>query len=274
MPTKLVIAGINAAVQIDEYHKLDLMLEPDPVTGYGPELGYLLTTGTTTASVATGGGILMQLEETDNVLTKVTIIGVGGSFGFPGLPSTGNFGDFVVTDIAATATSPTTIQSSLKLIDASATTSFMQLYAGATNTGSAGELHDGSTLNSNITITYDGLKIKGGSGHDIIENDATNGIVTEDNHDNDIVILAGAGASATVGTGANDQVTVGATNLGTNEDPGQALGETVTFGAGATAELLIGGTGTLVPNGFPASGPFDMNEWGYERDLKLDSLAA
>ena len=247
MPKKLDIAGIVDGVTIDHYHTLDLTLEPDPVTGFGPFLGDLVATGTTTASV-TGGGILMQLAETDNVLTTVTII-EGGSFGFPGSPSTGNYGDFVVTDIAATATSPTTIHSSLKLIDASATTSVMQLYAGATNTSSEGEFHKGSTLNSNITITYDGLTIEGGSGQNIIENDATNGIVTEGNHDNDDVILAGTGASAILGTGANDQVSVGASDLGTNEAPGQALGETVTFGTGAKATLLVG-AGDL----FPTSG--------------------
>jgi len=239
MPTKLVIAGINAGVQIDEYHKLDLTLEPDPVTGYGPELVYLVTTGTTTASVA-GGGIFMQLAETNNVLTKVTITGSGLSMSDPFGFGAANSGDAVVTDIAATATSPTTIHSSLKLIDASATTGFVQLYTGATNTSSAGHFVNGSTLNSNITVTYDGLKIKGGSGQDIIENDATNGVVTEGNHGNDCVILGGAGASATLGTGANDQVAIGATELGTNEAPGQALGETVTFGAGATAELFVG----------------------------------
>ena len=46
-----------------------------------------------------------------------------------------------------------------------------------------------------------------------------------------------------LGPVCNDQVAVGATELGTNEAPGQALGQTVTFGNGATAILFIGDTG-------------------------------
>ena len=44
----------------------------------------------------------------------------------------------------------------------------MKIYAGATN-------------HSLGTISYTGLTIKGGSGSDIIENDAKNGIVTDGN---------------------------------------------------------------------------------------------
>jgi hypothetical protein len=99
-----------------------------------------------------------------------------------------------VTDIAATASSPKTIQSSLKVIDASATTGRVEIFAGATNTGSAGPFDNGASLDPLVTITYTGLTIKGGSGNDFIENDAKNGIVTDGNGDFDFVILGGAGA--------------------------------------------------------------------------------
>jgi hypothetical protein len=113
---------------------------------------------------------------------------------FLGLPSaSSNPADGVVTDIDATATSPTKVHTSLALIDASATTGVVDILAGATNTSSAGDFRDGVSLNTNITITYTGLTIKGGSGLDLIENDAKHGIVTDGNHANDEVILGGAG---------------------------------------------------------------------------------
>jgi hypothetical protein len=100
-------------------------------------------------------------------------------------------------------------------------------------------LHDPrASLNANVTITYTGLTIKGGSGNDGIENDAKNGIVTDGNG-NDSVVLGGAGAKATLGTGT-DRVTVGESFIGTNETAGSALGDKVTFGNAATAKLVVG----------------------------------
>ena len=114
----------------------------------------------------------------------------------------------------------------------------MKIFAGATNTGGAGDFDDGTNLNPNITITYTGLTIKGGSGNDVIENDAKNGIVTDGNG-TDVVVLGGAGAKATLGTGTGDFVGVGSSDLGTNEAAGNALGDKVTFGAAATAKLFV-----------------------------------
>ena len=142
-----------------------------------------------------------------------------------------------MTDIAATATSPTKIHSSLTLIDALATTGGVQIFAGATNTSGAGHFDNGASLNPNITITYTGLKIIGGSGNDFIENDAKNGIV-HDGNGADLILLGGAGAKATLGTGTGDLVNVGSSNLGTSEAAGAALGDSVTFGVAATAELF------------------------------------
>jgi hypothetical protein len=180
--------------------------------------------------------VLHQLMEANNVLTTVT---VKGSEPFIlGSPSGhSNSGDGIVT-IVATATSPTTIHSSLKLIDASAMTGSVEIFAGATNTSGDGAFVDGGSLNANLTITYTGLTIKGGSGNDIIENDAKKGIVTDGNG-TDVVALGGAGAKAILGHGAFDLVAVGLSDLGTNEAAGNALGDSVTFGAAATASLVV-----------------------------------
>jgi hypothetical protein len=74
-------------------------------------LDFLVLKGTTSVSIASmgvTGGIndLHQLAEKDNVLTTVTISGSEDfALGVPTADS--NSGDGVVTDIAATATSPT-----------------------------------------------------------------------------------------------------------------------------------------------------------------------
>jgi len=214
------------------------------------DLGFLVSTGDPTVSIASNqsGTVtsgpstyneLGQLAETDNVLTTVTVSGatplyLGADTG------NANSGDGVVTDIAATAASATTVASSLTLIDASATIGGVNILAGATNTNAAGTFLNGGSLNANVTVTYDGLTIKGGSGQDSIENDANNGVVIEQNHADDFVDLGGANASATLGTGAGDSATVGYSDLGTNEVAGKALNDTITFSAGATALLSIG----------------------------------
>ena len=205
-------------------------------------LDFLVLKGTTSVSIASNGfsagfHVLHQLEEKDNVLTTVTISGPE-DFNI-GSQATSNLGDGVVTDIAATATSPTKIHSSLTLIDASATTGHVDIYAGATNTSGVGPFVDGASLNPNITITYTGLKIKGGSGNDLIENDAKNGIVTAGNGI-DHVFLGGAGAKAILGSGTGDVVAVGLSTLGSNEAAGAALGDSVTFGQASTAILFVG----------------------------------
>jgi hypothetical protein len=207
-------------------------------------LDFLVLGGTTSVTIASTGAIngtndLLQLAEKNNVLTKVTIN--GAEHLNLGLFAAGdaNSGDGVVTDIAATAASPTTIHSSLKLIDASSMPAGgVEIAAGATNTSGAGSFANGASLNANITITYTGLTIKGGSGNDGIENDAKNGIVTDGNG-NDSVELGGAGAKATLGTGT-DRAIVGLSGLGTNETAGSAVGDKVTFGAAATALLVVG----------------------------------
>jgi hypothetical protein len=208
----------------------------------GITLDFLVLNRTTPISidstgVAGGFNVLPQIEETNNSPTKVTISGPE-EFLLGSTTGNSNTGDGVVTDIAATAASPTKIHSSLTLIDASATTGFTDIFAGATNTSGSGPFRDGGSLNANVTITYTGLTIKGGSGNDIIENDAKNGIVTVGNSNGDGVILGGAGAKSTLGTGTGDLVEVGISGLGTNEAAGSALGDKVTFGSAATAELV------------------------------------
>jgi hypothetical protein len=178
------------------------------------------------------------LAETTNNLTTVTINSSAG-FVFGAATFHSNNGDGVVTDIAATATSPTTIHSSLRLIDASASTGPLEIAAGATNTSGAINFGNGESLNANVTITYTGLTIKGGSGHDLIENDAKNGIVTDGNSNSDAIILGGAGAKATLGNGTFDHAVVGFSKLGSIETAGSALGDSVKFGSAATAKLFV-----------------------------------
>jgi hypothetical protein len=206
------------------------------------KLEFLVLSGTTSVSIASrglapppGGNTISQLAETTNNLTTVTISGPEAFF-LGQDTGQSNSGDGIVTDIAATATSPTKIHSSLTLIDASATTGHVRILAGATNTSGAGNFEDGASLNPNVTITYTGLTIKGSSsGDDIIENDAKHGIVIASGEDS--IILGGAGAKATLGTG---RVAIGESTIGTNETPGIALGDKVTFGNGAIAELVMG----------------------------------
>jgi hypothetical protein len=208
------------------------------------QLPFLVLSGTTSVSIAStgaAGGIneLLQLAEKTNDLTTVTISGSDFfELGRDTLQS--NFDDGVVTDIAATAMVPKTIHSSLKLIDASSSTGTVDIFAGATNTSGAGNFQNGASLNANITITYTGLTIKGGSGSDFIENDAKNGIVTDGNG-HDTVYLGGAAAQATLGTGTGDHVIVGYSLIGTNEAAGGALGDKVTFSVSAapSAELFV-----------------------------------
>jgi hypothetical protein len=209
----------------------------------GVVLDFLVLKGTTPVSIdstgaAGGSNVLSQLEETNNSPTKVTISGPE-EFLLGSTTHNSNTGDGVVTDITATAASPTKIHSSLTLIDASATTGFADIFAGATNTSGSGPFRDGGTLNANVTIAYTGLTINGGSGNDIIENDAKNGIVTVGNSNDDFVTLGGSGAKATLGTGSGDLVNVGHSELGTNEAAGSALGDSVKFDSAATALLVI-----------------------------------
>jgi hypothetical protein len=187
---------------------------------------------------AGGRNEFIQLAENNNVLITVTI---GGSERFSLGSDTGhsNNGDGVVTDITATAASPTTIHSSLTLINALATSGGVTILAGATNTTGGGNFQNGWSLNANIRISYTGLTIKGGSGNNFVENDAKNGIIIDGNG-NDHDTLGGAGAKVTFGTGSGDFALVGRSDLGTDEAPGSALGDTVKFGSASTARLVVG----------------------------------
>jgi hypothetical protein len=148
--------------------------------GFG--LDFLILRGTTSVSIGSAAGsalaggynLLHQLAEANNVLTTVTISGFvtnSSELFILGSPSgNSNTGDGVVT-ATLEALLPMKIASSLTLIDASATTGGVEIYAGATNTSGAGAFVDGDFLAANVTITYTGLTIKGGSGNDIIENE-------------------------------------------------------------------------------------------------------
>jgi hypothetical protein len=222
-----------------------LAITMDDTGVLGNILNFMVLSGTTSLSIASAGAgaggfnEIGQLAETTNGLTTVTITG-SEQFILGRGSGQSNHGDGVVTDIAAKAASPTTIHSSLTLIDASATTGALSISAGATNTSSEGQFLNGASLNANVTITYTGLTIKGGSGPDFIENDAKRGIVTEGNGNDDVATLGGADAKAILGTGTSDEVQVGVSNVGPSEAAGSGLGDTVKFGAAATAKLTVG----------------------------------
>jgi hypothetical protein len=114
----------------------------------------------------------------------------------------------------------------------------VHIIAGGTNTSGGSSFQNGASLNANVTITYTGLEIKGGSGDDSIENDAKNGVVTDGNG-NDNVILNAPNETVTLGTGS-DSVAIGFRGLGTPVTAGAALGDKVTFGSAATSELVLG----------------------------------
>jgi len=157
---------------------LTISLEDNGTAGL--TLDYLVLSGTTSVSIksfgdAGGYNALHQLADISNVLTTVTLKG-SEPFTLGSPAGASNAGDGVVT---FGSTLSTKIASSLTLIDASATTGGVKIFAGATNTNSEGAYVVNEV--SGETITYTGLTIKGGSGNDVIENDAKNGIVTDGN---------------------------------------------------------------------------------------------
>ncbi len=121
---------------------------------------------------------------------------------------------------------------------------------------------------SGFDVTYTGLVIKGGSGTDYIYNGATDGVIVDGNGKGDISGLGGSSASATLGSGANDVAYVGGDPIGgtfsgtagnfeitgaTSLAAGASLNDTVTFGAGATATvILVGGAEAGTSIGSPA----------------------
>jgi hypothetical protein len=213
---------------------------------------FLTSTGDATVTIAsnaagsaTGGyNEVAQLIETNNVLTTVTI--TGNQFLYMGDNHNNPNSDAVVTDFGVTGVTGAagTVASSLTLIDASATTSGVDIEAGASNviTTDFENGHAFSTTNTytGAIVTYTGLTIKGGSGNgDYIENDAKSGVIIDGNGAGDGVDLGSSGGTATVGTGANDLAYVGSGDLVGILAAGKGLGNTVTFGAGASAELYL-----------------------------------
>jgi hypothetical protein len=179
----------------------------------------------------------------------------------------GNTGG-INTDTATTSTTP--ITSALAKIDASATTGGVTVYAGNTTL-------DGSGLE----VSHNGLMIDGGSGNrEVLYNGANGGVTLGGNGDSDTIWLGGSGASGILGTGASDLAYVGssayaaALTPGGPEVAGAALGDTVTFGAGATATLKIyeGGKwdGATYVGDNPSNGVGETIVVGAVPGLKID----
>jgi hypothetical protein len=233
-------------------------------------LASLTSTGDATVSIdstGTGGSTahagyngIGTLTETDGHLTTVTV--TGNSYTYVGSAAGVN------TDTATTSAAH--ITSALAKIDASATAAGVAVYAGNTTLDGSG-----------FEVSYNGLTIDGGSGNrDVLYNGADGGVTLDGNGNNDAVSLGGSGASGTLGTGASDLAYVGSsvyagaiTPVGP-EVPGAALGDTVTFGAGATAALKIyeGGewdSATYV-GGNPTKGVGETIVVGAVAGLKID----
>jgi hypothetical protein len=141
---------------------LAITLDETGIEGFN-ELRFLVLSGTTSVSIdstgnTSGRNLISQLEETTNSLTTVTISG-SEAFHLGRHTSNSNTGDGVVTDLAATAVSPTTIHSALTLIDASATTGLVRIFAGATNTPGAGSFVNGGSLNASVTADSSSQRI-------------------------------------------------------------------------------------------------------------------
>ncbi len=200
------------------------------------------------------------LAETDGQLTTVTVTGNNYTY-------VGNSGG-INTDTATTSTTP--ITSALAKIDASATTGGVTVYAGNTTL-------DGSGLE----VSYNGLMIDGGSGNrEVLYNGANGGVTLGGNGDSDTIWLGGSGASGILGTGASDLAYVGSSAYAAALTPsgpelaGAALGDTVTFGAGATATLKIfeGGKwdGATYVGDNPSNGVGETTVVGAVPGLKID----
>ena len=125
-------------------------------------LGLEVATSVTVVSKGPVGGdvSLGQLAEVPNDLTTVTIKGSEAFSLGSGLSGESNSGDGAVTDVNAKAASATAIHSSLTLIDASATSGGVIIYAGATNTSGAGDFQDGSGSTPISRSPIPGLRLR------------------------------------------------------------------------------------------------------------------
>ena len=157
--------------------------------------------GTAAAETA---NTLTNLTDTENSLGTITITGDK---------------DFTLADVdvntAETATAAKTTAATLTTIDGSTAKGALNITAGDND------------VSANVTTTYNGLTIKGGSGNDIITNAAINGVV-EGGAGNDNITVTGKGATVTTGSGT-DTVTVSAQDV------------TLNFGEGVdTAVITLG----------------------------------
>ena len=197
------------------------------LTSTGDATVSIVSTGAAGDTQLVGYNGIGTLAETDGHLKTVTV--TGNDYFYFG------YGGGVGTDSATTSTA--NITSALAKIDASATTGGVSIYAGNTTL-------DGSFWE----VSYKGLTLDGGSGPgDVLYNGAAGGVTIDGNGVADSVWLGGSNASGTLGTGASDVAVVGISAYATavtpsgHEAPGSALRDSVTFGAGATAEIIIGG---------------------------------
>ena len=143
------------------------------------------TTGIETVSISSGGALgtatakvantLTTFEDTSNTTASITITGTQ-AFTLGG----------VLQNNAAPSTTAANVAAALKSIDGSAATGVLTITAGS---------DDALANNSAVSTVFDGLTITGGSGADVLRNDAKGGVVNGGAGDDTIRLSAAATAS-------------------------------------------------------------------------------
>jgi hypothetical protein len=205
----------------------------EPLTTAGGDINSITSTGDTTVSFSSDGALTLSgggyndigtLSETDNVLTTVS---VKGATAFEFDTSNG-----INTNTGAT-TATADVASSLKTIDASATTGGISVDAG----------HEVAIGGTTYYTTYTGLTIHGGTGGDYIVNEADSGVIIE-----------GATKAGTQGyfsdTGYGNELTVDGSHATINDSASAATDELTLNGASDTATLGSGNNVSVALNGY------------------------
>ncbi len=150
------------------------------------------TSGIETVSVSSGGALgtatakvantLTTFEDSSNTTASITITGTQ-AFTLGG----------VLQNNAAPSTTASNVAAALKTIDGSAATGVLTITAGS---------DDELANNTAVSTVFDGLTITGGSGADVLRNDAKGGVVNG-GAGNDSITLTAAATAAGVKSTAN-----------------------------------------------------------------------
>ncbi|MGA7776628.1 MAG: DUF4214 domain-containing protein [Paraburkholderia sp.] len=227
----------------------------------GVQTLFITSTGDSSVTVASGGAAgstnNLNLFETDNHLSTLTIKGSAALNLNLVLDTTADFADTGVTAAVASA---------LKTIDGSAATGALHITVGATEAAGTG--------GNSMGLDFTGVTIHGGTGGDTIVNATNNGVITEGataadsstvtafntltasgnsasindsaSAANDHVTLLGNNDSATLGSG-NDTVNLNGTSDSATLGSGKSvvanlsgLSDSVTLGSGTAVTVNVG----------------------------------